>query len=88
MGNKEVLWILYGVWWLWIFEFLNAIEQKMASAERYWSMKRKKDAGSGWEGRWEETGMSREKGNHNQNILYEKNNFSVKKEFDVVIIYT
>lgn len=36
------------------------------------SNKRQKRSRSGWKGRWGETGRSREKGNHNWNLLCEK----------------
>jgi hypothetical protein len=38
------------------------------------SKERQKGCGSGWEGRWEETGGNR-RGNYNQNILHEKKNY-------------
>lgn len=44
------------------------------------SNKRQKDDRFRWEGRWEETGCSGKKRNHNQNILHEKNLLIKKKD--------
>lgn len=38
-------------------------------------------AGTGWEDRWVGTLRSRQGENHNLNILYEKNSFSIKGKY-------
>lgn len=47
-----------------------------------------KESGLGWEVRKKEIERNRMRGNHNQNILYEKSLFSIKDNKDQLWAYT
>ena len=72
MSNSSEIFLVYLLIFYFLMFYYYSLEACLFSNER------QKGSGSGWEGKWEGTGRSQERGNQSGFIICEKNVFSIE----------